>query len=142
MRSNRFQWVFKAVIILRSYARRRGLKGRYGMDTSSMRTKVRWKNVCACPVVAGKVIKASIEECDVSILQNSVMKKMSVQRKSGPATPPARVTMSATITSPVLAGLEVISPAFLFWTLTDPEPTGPETLRRDLVGSITGVADL
>jgi len=107
-----------------------------------MRTRVRWKNVCACPMVARKVIKASIEECDVSILQNSVMKKTSVQRKSGPATPPARVMMRATITNPALAGLEVISPAFLFWFLTDPEPTGLETLRRDLVGCIIGSADL
>ena len=45
---------------------------------------------------------------------DSVMRKTDVQRKSGPAIPPARVTMRATTTKPTLAGLEVISPAFLF----------------------------
>lgn len=110
------------------------------MDTPSTRIEVRRKDVCACPVVASN--KSDIEECDLFILRNSVIKKTSVQRKSGPATPPARVTMRPTITNPILAGLEVISPAFLFWFLTDPEPTGLETLRRDLVGCMTGFADL
>ena len=90
-----------------------------------------------------KVIKASIKGCDVSIGQDSVMRKTGVQKKkNGPATPPARVRMRATITNPALAGLEVISPAFLFWFFTDPVPTGVETLRRDRVGFMTGVASL
>lgn len=96
--------------------------------------------------VARKIIKASIEECDVSIGQDNVMRETDAQRKSGPATPPARVVMRATTTNPTLAGPEVISPAFLFWFLfwlfTDPELTGTETLRSDRVGCITGVADL
>jgi hypothetical protein len=95
-------------------------------------------------MVARKVIKASIEECDVSISQGSVTRKTSVQMKSGPATPPASVTMRATITNPALAGLEVISPAFLFLFLTDPVPVlgGRETLRIDRVGCIIGLAAL
>ena len=75
-------------------------------------------------MVARRVIKTSIEECDVSIRHGSVMRKTSVQRKSGPATPPASVMMRATIINPALAGLEVISPAFLFWFFIDPVPAG------------------
>lgn len=89
-----------------------------------------------------KVIKASIDECDVSIRQDNVMRKPNFQKKSGPAMPPARVTMRAITTSPALVGLGVISPAFLFRFCTDPEPTGAETLRSDCEGYITGVADL
>jgi len=87
-------------------------------------------------MVARKVIKASIEGCDVSIEQGNDMRKTSVQRKNGPITLPARVTMRAIITNPALAGLDVISPAFLFRFLTAPGPTGTVTLRTLLVGFI------
>jgi len=115
----------------------------YGRDTPSKMNKVRsCGNVCACPMVARMVIKASIKEYDVSILRDSVVEKTNGQKKSGPATPPARVTIRATTTKNPLVGPDVISPAFLFRFFTDPEPTGLETLRRDLVGCIIGVADL
>jgi len=90
-------------------------------------------------------VKIEYGGCDVSIPQNSIIRETRVQRKSGPVTPPARVTMRATITNPALAGAEVISPAFLFWFFwffTDPGPGGTVTLRRDFVGFITGVEDL
>ena len=68
------------------------------------------------------------------------MRKTSVQKKNGPTTLPARVTMRVTITNPALAGLDVISPAFLlwflFWFFTAPGPGVVVTLRRDLVGFI------
>jgi len=104
-------------------------EGLYSKDTER-------GDVCACPIVARKVIKANIEGCDVSIEQGNDMRKTSVQRKNGPTTPPARVTTRATITSPALAGRDVISPAFLFWFLTAPEPVPVLTLRRTVKGCI------
>lgn len=104
--------------VVRENNRERMLQGgrRYGANPLDMRKWVRrWEDVCTCPVVARKrIIKASIVGCDVSILRKSIMRKTSVQRKSGPATLPANVTMRATITKPALAGLYVVSPAFLF----------------------------
>lgn len=49
-----------------------------------------------------KIIKSRIVECNVSILRKSIV---GVQKKSGPATPPASVTMRTVITKPALAGL-------------------------------------
>jgi len=43
-------------------------EGRYGKVTPSMRTEIRRKDACTCPMVARRVIKASIEECDESLL--------------------------------------------------------------------------
>jgi len=87
-------------------------------------------------MVARKAIKASIEGCDVSIEQGNGMRKTSVQKKNGPTTPPARVTIRAATTSPALAGPDVISPAFLFWFLTAPAPGGAVILRRSVRGCI------
>ena len=149
---NRCHWVSKAVIVWRGSAyavRENNYEGRcskaeirYDKGTPSTGTQVRrWENVCACPVVAKKIVGASMEECVVSTLRNNIIRKARVQRKSGPKTPPARVTMSA-ITKLALAGPEVISPAFLFWCLTDPGPGGAVTLRKSFVGFIIGFADL
>ena len=118
-------------------------EGRYDKSTPSMRTRVRkWKDVCACPVVESEIMGASMEGCDVSTVRNSIIRKTRVQRKSGPATPPARVAMRATTTNPALTGPKVVCPAFLFWCFTDPAPGGTVTLRKECVGHIVGVEDL